>query len=330
MSEQDEFEQPKPPRFPAFRTAVERVSDWINKLAKESPSRLALVVFTLIILLFTLLLELPAATVRGLRAPLVDAFFTATSAVCVTGLVTVDTATYWSAFGQAIIMVGMVIGGLGVMTLASILGMAVSRHMGLTQRFLAASENQSRLGEVGSLIRAVALVSATGQALLFLALIPFFHKTGDSLLGALWHAVFMSVSIFNNGGFIIMPEGLAPYVGDWSLATPVILGTFLGAIGFPVILDMARSIRRPERWNLTTKLTLVTYFAVFALSALLIGLLEWHNPSTLGPLGLSDRISATLLHAADTRSSGLATLDIGLMNQTTWFVMDALDRKSVV
>ena len=117
-----------------------RTSDVINSIARNSPARLALIVFALIIIIFTILLELPAATTFGRSAPLVDAFFTATSAVCVTGLVTVDTALYWSGFGQFIIMIGMAIGGLGVMTLASILGMAVSRRIGLTQKFLAANE----------------------------------------------------------------------------------------------------------------------------------------------------------------------------------------------
>lgn len=308
----------------ANQTFVARVSDVINSIARNSPARLALIVFALIIIIFTILLELPAATTFGRSAPLVDAFFTATSAVCVTGLVTVNTALYWSGFGQFIIMIGMAIGGLGVMTLASILGMAVSRRIGLTQKFLAAGETKSRLGEVGSLIKTVIIVSLSAQIVLFFVLIPFFHDKGDSLLGALWHSLFMAVSIFNNGGFVIMPEGLTPYVGSCSLIIPIIFGTFAGAIGFPVIMDMSRNIRRPSKWNLTTKLTLVTYFVVFALSAVSIGLLEWWNPATFGDLSVGERIAASLLHAADARSSGLSTIDISQMNQTTWFALDIL------
>lgn len=301
-----------------------RTSDFINRIARNSPARLALIVFASIILVFTFLLELPAATRSGIRAPFVDAFFTATSSVCVTGLVTVDTATYWSGFGQVIIMIGMAIGGLGVMTLASILGMAVSRRIGLTQKFLAAGETKSRLGEVGSLIKTVIIVALSAQAVLFLVLIPFFHTEGDPLLSALWHSLFMAVSIFNNGGFVIMPEGLMPYVGSWTLVIPIIFGTFAGAIGFPVIMDMSRNIRRPSKWNLTTKLTLVTYLLIFVISALIIGLLEWWNPATFGDLSVNDRIAASLLHAADARSSGLATVNVSQMNQTTWFVLDIL------
>ena len=308
----------------ANQSFLARISDIVNSVARNSPARLALIVFVLIIIIFTILLELPAATTTGRSAPLVDAFFTATSAVCVTGLVTVNTAMYWSGFGQFVIMIGMAIGGLGVMTLASILGMAVSRRIGLTQKFLAAGETKSRLGEVGSLIKTVIIVALSAQIILFFVLIPFFHNKGDPLLSALWHSLFMAVSIFNNGGFVIMPEGLTPYVGEWTLVIPIIFGTFAGAIGFPVIMDMSRNVRRPNKWNLTTKLTLVTYLLVFVFSAVAIGLLEWWNPATFGDLSVGERIAASALHAADARSSGLATVDIGNMNQTTWFLLDIL------
>ena len=122
---------------------LETGRDWLDHIARNSPARLALMVFASIIAVVTVLLSLPAATASGERAPFVDALFTATSAVCVTGLVTVDTATYWSPFGQAVILISIKIGGLGVMTLASILGLAVSRRIGLTQRMLAASETKT-------------------------------------------------------------------------------------------------------------------------------------------------------------------------------------------
>src|SRR5699024_6572327 len=111
----------------------------VDRLARQSPARLAIVTFGGVILVFTGLLSLPAATSTGTRAPFIDALFTATSSVCVTGLVTVPTGTYWSGFGQAVILLGMQVGGLGVMTLASILGAAVSRRIGLTQKLLTAS-----------------------------------------------------------------------------------------------------------------------------------------------------------------------------------------------
>src|SRR5665648_128476 len=114
--------------------------DLIDDVARHSPARLTLTAFAGIVTVFTALLSSPQATADGHQATFADAFFTATSAVCITGLTTVPTGTYWSGFGQAVILVGIWIGGLGIMTLASLLGMAVSRRIGLTQRLLSASE----------------------------------------------------------------------------------------------------------------------------------------------------------------------------------------------
>jgi len=156
-------------------------------------------------------------------------------------------APWRSANAVADFTVGMMIGGLGIMTLASILGMAVSRHIGLTQRMLAASETHSRLGEVGSLVRAVVVVALSAQAVLFVSLIPFFLREGEALLSAFSHAAFMAISIFNNGGFVILSSGLAPHVGDWGLTIPIVLGTVVGAFGFPVLLGMWRGRVPPGR-----------------------------------------------------------------------------------
>lgn len=301
-----------------------RGRDLVDTVARESPARLALCVFSAIVLVVTALLQIPASTATGHRAPFVDSFFTAMSSVCVTGLVTVDTATFWSPFGHTVIAVGMMIGGLGIMTLASILGMAVSRHIGLTQRMLAASETHSRLGEVGSLVRAVVVVALSAQAVLFVSLIPFFLREGEALLSAFSHAAFMGISIFNNGGFVILSSGLAPHVGDWGLTIPIVLGTVVGAFGFPVLLDMWRCGRAARRWTLTTKLTVIAYLLLLVLGAVLIGVFEWNNPSTLGRLPVGERIGAALLHSTDARSSGLATLDVGAMSQSTWLVLDGL------
>lgn len=126
-----------------LRSVRDAVGDWFDRVALESPARLTLATFAFTILLFTGLLQLPAATADGQRAPFMDALFTATSAVCVTGLTTVDTGTFWSPWGLAIIGLGIKVGGLGIMTLASLAGLAVSRRLGLTQRMLAAGESRA-------------------------------------------------------------------------------------------------------------------------------------------------------------------------------------------
>ncbi|MFC7407028.1 TrkH family potassium uptake protein [Georgenia alba] len=320
-------------RWGALSGPLWRARDWVDDVARRSPARLALLVFAAIIAVVTALLSLPVATASGQRAPFADALFTAVSAVCVTGLVTVDTATYWSGFGQVVILVGIKIGGLGVMTLASILGLAVSRRIGLTQKMLAATETKTtRLGEVGTLIRAVVVASLVIEAVLTLILFPRFLTIGESIGSALWHGFFMSLSIFNNAGFVVLPDGLTPFVGDWWFCLPLIVGTAVGAIGFPVILDISRSVRNRRygqravwrRWSLHTKLSLVTYAALAAATAVAIAVMEWTNPDTFGPLAVHERILASLVQSVNPRSSGLATIDVGEMREASWFVTDAL------
>ncbi|MGO1560353.1 MAG: TrkH family potassium uptake protein [Actinomycetaceae bacterium] len=304
---------------------AEVVRDNVDKLARSSPARLALLVFAALIVLVTGLLSLPVATTDGIRTTFVDALFTAVSAVCVTGLTTVDTATHWSPFGHGVIMASIAVGGLGVMTLASILGLAVSRRIGLTQRLLMSSEKGgTRLGEVGSLVRAIVVASLVIEGLLALVLVPRFYQAGEGLASALWHGIFTSVSIFNNAGFVIIDGGLAPYVGDWWIGLPIIFGTIFGAVGFPVLLEMWRHRARPGRVSLHAKLTLSTFGILLVATAIAFAVLEWRNPETLGSLSGSERVLATLLHATTPRSSGLATLDVSEFQQSTLLTMDAM------
>lgn len=299
--------------------------DAVDHAARRSPARLALLVFVTIIAGVTALLSLPMATAAGERAPFVDALFTAVSAVCVTGLTTVSTAAYWSTFGQAVIIIGVKVGGLGIMTLASILALAATRRIGLTQRLLAASETKTTaLGEVGTLVRAVIVASLAIELTLTLVLVPRFLSLGESIGSAVWNGVFMSLSIFNNAGFVMLDDGLEPFVGDWAIGLPIVLGGAIGALGFPVILNVAQRWRKPRTWALHTKLTLTTYAALAVGGALAIGALEWANPRTMGPLAWPDKVLATLVSGVNARSSGLATLDVSQMREGTWFLQDAL------
>ncbi|SDU77767.1 Trk-type K+ transport system, membrane component [Arcanobacterium phocae] len=305
-------------------TTGHSVRSYINSLARRSPARLAMLVFAALILTITLLLMLPFATRTPGSTSFVTALFTATSAVCVTGLTVVDTATQWTVFGDIVLALGIQIGGLGVMVIASILALAVSRHLGLTQRMLAATETKSRLGDVGALLRAVIATSLVAETVLTLIFLATFVGIDPSFISALGHSLFMAVSTFNNAGFVVLADGLGQFVGNWAVSLPIILGTIVGAVGFPVTLNIAQHLRHPHDWTLHSKLTLVTYGSILGISIIVIGLLEWNNPATLGGLSGSDRILATLFHATTPRSSGLATLDVGQMEQSTWFFIDVL------
>lgn len=297
----------------------------VDRLARHSPARLAVTVFAAVISLFTLLLMAPWATTSGKSAPFIDALFTATSAVCVTGLVVVPTGTYWSTYGQVVILVGIKIGGLGVMTLASILGMAVSRRIGLTQKLLTASETKTtRLGEVGSLVRVVIITSTTIELTIALLLLPRFVVLEETFGEAAWHGLFYGISAFNNAGFIPTAEGLTPYVGDWMLLMPIIVGVFIGSLGFPVILNIMRNRRRASRWSLHTKLTLTTSAVLVVVAVVLFAAFEWTNEKTLGPLSLDEKILASLFAGVMPRSAGFSTIDINGMHESSWLITDAL------
>ncbi len=235
------------------------------------------------------------------------------------------TGSYWSPAGLTVILVAIQIGGLGVMTLASLLGMAVSRRIGLTQRLLISSETkETRLGEVGSLIRTVVITSLSLEALIAIVLFPRFLIHDESLGQAAWHSVFYAISAFNNAGFIPTTYGLDPFVSDWWVLMPIIIGVFIGSLGFPVILNVARHLREPRRWSLHSKLTIVTSLSLVAIGAVLIAAFEWTNPKTFAPLDFSGTALASLFAGVMPRSGGFSTVDVGQMHEATWLVTDAL------
>ena len=316
---------PRGPHPQVPTSYAQRVRAWLSRQARYSPARLALSTFALIIGVITVLLMLPIASASDESAPFVDVLFTAVSAVCVTGLTTVDTASYWSPFGQAVIAAGIVVGGLGVMTLASILAFAVSRHLGLTQRMLATQETGTgAMGQISTLLKAVIATSLSMQAFLAIMFLPRFLTMGIDPVYAVWDAVFMAISVFNNAGFVLLPGGLEPHVTDWWMLVPIILGTTVGAIGFPVIMDVAKNMWTPRRWRLHTKLTLSTYLILAFIGALALALTEWHNPATLGAVDTPSKILNAMLAGVNSRSSGISALNVGSMRSQTHFVQDIL------
>lgn len=297
----------------------------VDRLARQSPARLALGVFAAVVAVFIVLLSMPWATASGERAPFVDSVFTATSAVCVTGLVVVPTGTYWSMAGQVVILVAIKIGGLGVMTLASLLTLAVSRRIGLTGRLLVSSETKTtRLGEVGSLVRTVIVTSTLFEVVIAIVLVPRFAILGESWGEATWQGVFYAISAFNNAGFVPTAEGLNPFISDWWVLMPIMIGVFIGSLGFPVILNIMRNPRRPRRWNLHSKLTLTTSAALVVAGAVLVAAFEWTNPDTFAPLGPAATALASLFAGIMPRSGGFSTVDVGQMHEGTWLLNDAL------
>ncbi len=155
----------------------------------------------------------------------------------------VSTAVHWSFFGQLIILIGIFVGGLGTLTLASLLALMVSKKLGVRGKLIAqeAMNNAGRLGEVGTLLRIVITTSVVIEAVLALALIPRFLTLGEPFWQSVWHGIFYAISSFNNAGFTPHSDGIVPYETDLWILIPLMLGVFLGSLGFPVVMVLQQN-----------------------------------------------------------------------------------------
>ena len=257
------------------------------------------------------MLLLPFATAPGASTDLITALFTATSAVCVTGLVVVDTGTHWSPFGQAVILVLIQVGGFGFMTGSTLVFfLLVGRRTGLRDRVLVqASTGEASLGSVTSVVRRVALftvvIEVSGAILLGLA----FFARGEAPLHALISGVFHSISAFNNAGIDLMGgfRSLTEYADDPAVLSIIASLIVLGALGFAIVGDVA-SKRRWQRFALETKVVLLTFIGLFVGGAVLLGAFEWNNPATLGGLEPTDRVVNAVFMSAAARTAGFNSI----------------------
>jgi trk system potassium uptake protein TrkH len=315
-----------------------RIRDAVDGLVRSSPSRFAILVFVSLILLFTLLFSLPIASAERIVTPLHDALFTAVSVICVTGLATVDMATHWSVFGNTLVYIGVNIGGVGVLTLASIMGMVISRRLGLRAKLMAASDSNPsrlhvgpinegqavRLGEVGNLLLTVAVSALVIEGVVAALLFPRMLIDGVPLDDAVWHSLYYSAMAFTNTGFNPNELGIGQFAGDYWFLGTLMLGVFLGSLGFPVIYAFARGWRNPHRWSVHVKLTLLTTIVLMIAGMLMFIVLEFNNPDTFGKLGAGDTIFQSLFMSVMTRSGGFATIDMNSLNGSSLLVTDML------
>lgn len=294
--------------------------------ALKHPARLVPLAFLLVIALGTTLLMLPIARAGDGGAPFVIALFTATSALCVTGLIVTDTATYWTAFGHVVILVLVQVGGFGIMSAATLLSMLVTRRLRLSTRLTAQAESRAlALGDVAAVLRLVAAVAIVAQAAIAATLALRLRLThGEPWDDALWNGLFHAISAFNNAGFSTWSEGMARFALDPIMLLPVMLGVLLGGTGMPVIYDIRRAPRQPRRWSLHTKLTLVGTALLLPLGWAATLLYEWGNPATLGALDPAMRVLHAGFHAVMMRSGGFNTVDVGQMTDQTLGVSSAL------
>lgn len=287
-----------------------------------TPTRLIVSTFAGLIALGTALLALPIS--HGDRSiGLLDAFFTSTSAVCVTGLIVVDTGSAYSGFGQVVILALFQLGGLGLLTFGTFLALATGRRLGIGDRLRVQEQvSGTNLGSVVELVRSIAVVVVLAELTGALLLYSRFAPSEGAGAGA-WHAVFHSVSAFNNAGFSLNVDSLAGYVDDPVVNLTIIALIVSGGLGFVVITNLYRWFRRRgPRARLTLHTQMVLSITVFLVAAgtTLILVAEWNNEETFGALSATERVIASVFQAVTPRTAGFNTLDYAEMTTAALLV----------
>lgn len=259
------------------------------------------------------MLSLPIARADGGSAPPIVALFTATSAIAVTGLITVDTSTYWSPFGQAIILLLFQIGGFGIMTAAVVLGLVAGRDFRLSDR-LATQIERNRLAKrnARSLLYLALVVTLFVEGVIAIVLTLRLRIThGEGWAESAWHGLFHAVSAFNNAGFSTYSDSVMGYQHDALILGPIMLAVIVSSLGFPVLQEI-RSRRFAFRtWSLHSKITLIGTIFLLVSGFIAILATEWSNPETLGPMTWGSKALNAAFHSVMPRTAGFNSLDVG-------------------
>ncbi|ASB86940.1 TrkH family potassium uptake protein [Bacillus sonorensis] len=281
-----------------------------GKIINISPPQTLALSFFIIIAVGACLLKLPIASTTYISW--VDALFTATSATTVTGLTVVNTGEDYTVFGQTVIMLLIQVGGLGLMTFAVLIVMMIGKKIGLQQRILVQEAfNQTSLGGLVRLVKHLFIFTIVIEFVAFLILsIRWVPEYG--IQKGLFHSLFNTISAFNNAGFSLWPDNLSRYVGD-PIVNLVITGLFItGGIGFTVLLDLWTK-RNFRKLSLHSKLMIVGTLIINTVAALMIFILEYTNPGTLGNLPLTEKLWGAYFQGVTPRTAGFNTIDIAQM-----------------
>ena len=292
-----------------------------------TPPKALILGIALMIVIGTSLLSLPAATADGTSLRWIDALFTATSALCVTGLTVVDTGTHFSLFGQIIILILIQIGGVGFVTMAIVISVLIGRRVGLRERLLV----QESLGQVKfqGMVRLALYTFLLALVAEFAGMILLWLRWQADLgpARAFWFAIFHSISAFTNAGFDLFgavgESSIHGYRGDL-LVNAVIGGLIvLGSLGLPVLDEILRW-HRTRRFSLHSSLVLVTSGLLLAGGAILLFFVEISPDSTLAQMTFGERVLVSLFQSTSARTGGLTTVPLVEMNPAAWFLLMAL------
>jgi trk system potassium uptake protein TrkH len=298
------------------------------------PAQAVVLAFGSVAIIGTILLLIPASTVEGQRTDFVTALFTAVSAVSITGLTVVETATHWTFFGHLIILILIQLGGLGIISFASLVGLLISGRLSLRDRLNTLGEARvSGFNNVPSLLRTILLIYVGFEIVMSIYLTTVFYFGHDKeFLQALWYGIFHAISSFNNGGFSLFEGSFSAYSSDFFVIAPVGIAVIVGGLGFPVLIELHERLMRwfynrgdrPRKLSLHSRITLITTAILLTVGSLFIGILEWSNDETLGDLNVFERIYNAIFASAMTRSGGLNSVDVAEMESATWLGMNFL------
>jgi len=303
------------------------------------PSQLIAIAFTAIILSGTLLLSLPIATQSGKSTPFLDALFTATSATTVTGLSTLNVETHWNLFGHVVIGLLIQIGGFGIVGFASLVAILLNGRATLKTRLNATSEVGSNSPNVRELLLNVLKIMLFFQVILAAILTwRFATEYSYSLNDAIGHGVFHAISAFNNAGFALYSDSMIQFARDGWILIPIFTTVFLASLGFPTIAEIRDRLglkvaaifkltpdyTMPKQWSLNSRIVLWASLVLLILGTFAIAILEWNNPNTLGPLTSAQKVVDSVFASVMPRTAGFNSLDVGLMEPTSWLVTSTL------
>jgi Trk-type K+ transport system membrane component len=312
----------------------------MKNLSQLSATKLIAIAFTVLILIGTALLMMPMSSNTGTVTNFFDALFVATSAITVTGLTTVDTATHWSTTGHFILALLIQVGGFGIIGFATLVGYLLEGKISLKSRMSVFSESSAtRQSDVKALLKNIAKLMIFFQLVLFMFLVfRFLTEYEYPVDEALAHGAFHAITAFNQAGFALYTDSLVRFANDGWIVFPVFIIATLASLGFPVLAEMRDRLKlriyvmmskeadysMPRQWSLNSRIVLWASLLLLIIGAVGIAVAEWSNPATLGAMDPFQKMVSSMFTSSMTRSTGLNTIDTGAMDSGTWIGMNIL------
>lgn len=300
-----------------------KINLYINEL---SPAQLIFAFYLLAVTISVILLSLPFAIKEGVHVSFIDTLFTAASAVSVTGLSVISVKDTYTTTGIFILIFVLQVGGIGIMTMGTFFWLLFRRKIGLRERrLIMVDQNQSQLSGLVNLLKQIIIIMIGIEFFGSLILGLYFMKFFDTWQLAFIHGIFAAVSATTNAGFDITGSSLMPYANDYFVQFITIILIILGAIGFPVLVELKDFLLNKKgryRFSLFTKLTTVTFLSLVVFGTLIIFLLEINH--FFKGMAWHETFFYSLFQSVTTRSAGLATMDVNQFSEPTLLFLSAM------